>query len=69
MTKEMRELQAKLATVEQEAAWLWRGRVEDAEKGMEKIRSLRKQIAMLEELETEEKRAAVPRVRPGNAKS
>lgn len=62
MTKEMRELQAKLATVEQEARLaIGEGRVEDAEKGMEKIRSLRKQIAMLEELETEEKRAAVPR--------
>ncbi len=61
MTKEMRELQAKLATVEQEARLaIGEGRVEDAEKGMEKIRSLRKQIAMLEELETEEKRAAVP---------
>lgn len=61
MTREMRELQAKLAAVEQEARLaIGDGKVEDAEKAMEKVRSVRKQIAMLEELEAEEQKAAVP---------
>ncbi len=61
MTREMRELQAQLAAVEQEARLaIGDGKVEDAEKAMGKVRSLRKQIAMLDELETEEQKAAVP---------
>ncbi len=61
MTKQMRELHTKLAAVEQDVRLaIGDGRAEDAEKGMEAVRALRKQIAMLEELEAEEKRDIVP---------
>lgn len=64
MTREMRELQAKLANAEQNVRLaIGEGRVEDAERGMEEVRALRKQIQMLEELEAEERReveAAMP---------
>lgn len=61
MTKQMRELHTKLAAVEQDVRLaIGEGRADDAEKGMEAVRALRKQIAMLEELEAEEKRDIVP---------
>jgi len=57
MKREMRDLQAKLAKAEQEARMaIYEGRTEDAEKAMEEVRAIRKQIAMLEELEAEERR-------------
>lgn len=59
MTREMRELQAKLASAEQNVRLaIGKGRVADAEKGMEEVRALRKQIQMLEELEAAERREA-----------
>ncbi len=61
MTKQMRELHTKLAAVEQDVRLaIGEGRADDADKGMEAVRALRKQIAMLEELEAEEKRDIVP---------
>lgn len=56
MTHQMRELQAKLAQAEQNARLaIGEGRVQDAEKAMEEVRALRKQIDMLKELEAQEK--------------
>jgi len=52
----MRELQAKLAQAEQNARLaIGEGRVQDAEKAMEEVRALRKQIDFLKELEAQEK--------------
>ena len=59
MTREMRELQSRLAVAEQNARLaIGEGRVQDAEKHMEEVRSLRKQIEMLEELEAQAQREA-----------
>lgn len=59
MNREMRELQQKLAAAEQAARLaIGEGNVEAAEKHMEDVRALRKQIEMLEELEAEAKREA-----------
>ena len=56
MTHQMRELQAKLAQAEQNARLaIGEGRVQDAEKAMEEVRALRKQIDFLKELEAQEK--------------
>lgn len=57
MTREMRELQARLATVEQEARNLiTTGEVAKAEDKMKEVRNLKAQITMLEELGAEEQR-------------
>lgn len=59
MNREIRDLQQKLAAAEQEVRMaIGEGDVERAEKKMEDVRSLRRQIAMLEELEAEAKREA-----------
>jgi len=56
VTHQMRELQAKLAQAEQNARLaIGEGRVQDAEKAMEEVRALRKQIDFLKELEAQEK--------------
>lgn len=56
MKLQMRELQANLAQAEQNARLaIGEGRVQDAEKAMEEVRALRKQIDMLKELEAQEK--------------
>lgn len=66
MKREMRDLQAQLAIAEQKARLaIGEGKVEDAEKAMEEVRALRKQIAMLEELEAAEKREAVAAMSAG----
>lgn len=69
MTREMRDLQARLAQAEQNVRLaIGEGRVADAEKGMEEVRSIRKQIAMLEELEAAERREAEAAVPAGERK-
>lgn len=57
MNREMRDLQTRLAKAEQDARMaIYEGRVEDAEKHMNEVRNIKKQIAMLEELEAEERK-------------
>ena len=69
MNREMRDLQVKLAAAEQKARLaIGEGRVEDAEKAMEEVRALRKQIAMLEELEAEARREAEAAMPAGEQK-
>ena len=66
MTREMRELQARLAQAEQNARLaIGEGRVQDAEKHMEEVRAIRKQINMLEELEAQEQKEAAASISAG----
>ncbi len=61
MTREMRELQMRLAELERQARLaISERRVEDAERIMNDVRAVRKQIALLEELEAQERAAATP---------
>src|SRR5690606_40407790 len=65
----MRELQAKLAQAEQNARLaIGEGRVQDAEKAMEEVRALRKQIDMLKELEAQEKQEIESSLPKGESK-
>lgn len=60
MIRELRDLQMKLADAEQRARLaIGEGKVDEAEKIMEEVRALRKQIAMLQELDAEDRRQAV----------
>lgn len=60
MIRELRDLQMKLADAEQRARLaIGEGKVDEAEKVMEEVRALRKQIAMLQELDAEDRRQAV----------
>lgn len=69
MKREMRDLQTQLAAAEQKARLaIGEGKLEDAEKAMEEVRALRKQIAMLEELEAAERREAVAAMPAGEQK-
>lgn len=59
MNRELRDIEMKLADAEQRVRFaISEGRTEDAEKAMEEVRALRKQKAMLEELEAEARREA-----------
>jgi len=59
MIRELRDLQMKLADAEQKARLaIGEGNVNAAEKAMEEVRALRKQIAMLQELDAEDRRQA-----------
>ncbi len=59
MIRELRDLQMKLADAEQRARLaIGEGKVDEAEKVMEEVRALRKQIAMLQELDAEDRRQA-----------
>lgn len=59
MNRILRDLQTRLAAAEQEVRLaIGEGDVAKAEKGMEEVRALRKQIAMLEELDAAERREA-----------
>jgi len=64
MNRELRDIVMKLADAEQRVRLaISEGRTDDAEKAMEEVRALRKQKAMLEELEAEARReaeAAIP---------
>src|SRR5690606_31684358 len=65
----MRELQAKLAQAEQNARLaIGEGRVQDAEKAMEEVRALRKQIDFLKELEAQEKQEIESSLPKGESK-
>lgn len=60
MIRELRDLQMKLADAEQRTRLaIGEGKVNEAEKAMEEVRALRKQIAMLQELDAEDRRQAV----------
>lgn len=69
MKREMRDLQAQLAMAEQKARLaIGEGKLEEAEKAMEEVRALRKQINYLEELDAAEKRDAVAAISSGEKK-
>lgn len=69
MKREIRDLQAQLSAAEQAVRLaISENRVSDAEKGMEDVRALRKQIAMLEELDAAERREAEAAMPAGERK-
>lgn len=69
MKREMRDLQAQLAMAEQKARLaIGEGKLEEAEKAMEEVRALRKQISYLEELDAAEKRDAAAAISFGEKK-